>query len=92
SGMLSLWADFVYAFNPTYPTLISFKLTNADFINNPSFSCGASTLSAVLKIHIRDVLLPDAITYLWVDLEYSAALSTDGNFYWVVSDYGPVSN
>jgi len=92
SGMLSLWADFVYAFNPTYPTLISFKLTNADFINNPSFSCGASTLSADLKIHIRDVLLPDAITYLWVDLEYSAALSTDGNFYWVVSDYGPVSN
>jgi hypothetical protein len=92
SGMLSLWADFVYAFNPTYPTLISFKLSNADFINNPSFFCGASTLSADLKIHIPDILLTDGITHLWVDLEYSAALSTDGNFYWVVSGYGPVSN
>ena len=88
NGTLSLWADFVYAFNPTYSMLIPFKLANADFISNPSFSCTASTLSDDLKIHIPDLLLPDGITHLWVDLEYSQTLSTDGNFYWVVTNVG----
>lgn len=92
SGMLSLWADFVYAFNPTYPTLIPFKLKNANIISNPSFSCTASTLSSDLTIHIPDLMLSDGVTHLWVDLEYSQALSTDGNFYWVVTNYGVVSN
>jgi hypothetical protein len=92
SGILSLWADFVYAFNPNYPTLIPFQFTKYGIINNPSFSCEAATLYGDLKIQIPDVLLPDGITHLWVDLEYSQDLSTDGNFYWVVTNYGVVSN
>jgi hypothetical protein len=92
TGTLLLWTDFVYYPNPSYPTLIPFKLTNYAIINNPSFSCAASTLSSSLAIHIPDVLLPDGITHLWVDLEYSPALSIDGNFYWVVSNYGAISN
>ena len=85
---LSFWADFVYEFNPTYPTLIPFKLTNVVIINNPSFSCAASTLSSDLSIHIPYVLFPDGINHIWVDLIYSLVLSTDGNNYWVVSNYG----
>ena len=88
TGTLSLWADLLYEFNPTYPTLIPFKLTNGGILNNPSFLCAASTLSNDLKIHIPDVLFPDGITHLWVDLEYSLTLSIGGNFYWVVSNYG----
>ena len=92
NGVLSLWTDFAYEFNPTYPTLIPFKLTNYGILNNPSFSCSASTLSDDLTIHIPDVLLPDGTTHLWVNLEYSQALSIGGNFYWVVSNYGVISN
>jgi len=91
-GTVSLWAKFVYEFNPTYPTLILFKLTDAYVINNPSYSCAASTLSYDLIIHIPDVLLSDGIFRLWIDLDYSPALSIDGNSYWVVSKYGVVSN
>jgi len=88
SGTLSLWADMVYEFNPTSPTLIPFKLSNYGVINNPSLSCTASTLSSnwiVLIIHIPDVLLPDGNTHLWVDLVY---YSTNGNAYFVVTNYG----
>ena len=92
SGTLSLWAELLYEFNPTYPTLLPFKLTNAAFVNNPSFSCSASTLSSELNIHLPDVLLPDGSTHLWVNLEYDIALSANGNNYWVVTNYGPVSN
>jgi len=92
NGALSLWADLLYEFNPTYPTLIPFKLTNYAIINDPSFSCTASTLASDLTIHIPDVLFPDGVTHIWVDLAYSPALSTGGNFYWVVSNYGTVSN
>jgi hypothetical protein len=92
NGALRLWADFVYNPDPSYPTLIPFKLTNYAVINNPSFTCSPSTLSNDFKIHIPDVLLPDGITRLWVDLTYNPALSTDGNFYWVVSNFGTVSN
>ncbi len=88
SGTLSLSAVFDYNPNPTHPELIPFKLINYDFVN---FPCTASTLSTNLSIHIPDVLLPDGVTHLWVDLEYSPTLSIDGNFYWVVSNYG-VSN
>ena len=88
SDALPLWANLLYVFNPLYPSIISFKLTNYGAINNSSYSCAASTLSSTLKIHIPDVLLPDGITHLWADLEYSSALSTGGNFYWVVSNYG----
>lgn len=92
SGNLSLWADLVYESNPSYPTLIPFKLANYAIISNPSFSCAASTLTSDLVIHIPDVLLPDGINHLWVDLIYSLALSTDGNAYFVVSNFGNVSN
>jgi hypothetical protein len=61
-------------------------------INDPSFSCVASTLYSDFKIHIPDLLLPDGITHIWTDLEYSSALSTDGNAYFVVTNYGVVSN
>ena len=88
AGDLSLWADLVYEFNPAFPTLLSFNLTNYGILNNPTFSCVASTLYSDLTIHIPDVLLPDGSTHLWVDFEYSAALSTNGTFYWVVSNYG----
>lgn len=92
NGTLSLWVDFTYNPNPSYPTLIPFKLTNYAIINNPSFTCSPSTLASDLTIHIPDVLLPNGVTHIWVDLSYSPALSTGGNFYWVVSNYGTVSN
>lgn len=92
NGNLSIWVDLVYDFNPTYPTLLPFKLTNYGVISNPSFSCEASALSNDLKIHIPDVLLPDESTHIWVDLEYSATLSSNGSFFWVVSNHGVVSN
>jgi predicted outer membrane repeat protein len=92
NGAMTLWADIAYDFNPNYPTLIPFKLTNYEIMNNPSFSCAASTLSGDLAIHIPNVLFPDGITHLWVDLVFSQALSTNGNNYWTVSNYGAVSN
>jgi hypothetical protein len=87
-GTLSLWADFAYEFNQT---LVLFKLTKYATISNPSFSCAAATLSADLKIHIPDVLLPDGSTHIWVDLEYASALSVDGNIYFLVKNYGVVA-
>jgi hypothetical protein len=90
-GTISLWADLLYEFNPTHSTLILFKYLNSG-INNPSYSCAGSTLSADLKIHIPDVLVPDGSTHLWVDLEYTEALSTGGNAYFVVTKYGVNAN
>ena len=88
-GVPSLWADFFYVYNPAYPTLIPFKVTNAG-LSFPTFFCTASTLSNDFKIHIPDVLLPDGITHIWVDLEFRQDLSTNGNVYFVVSNYGLV--
>jgi phosphatidylethanolamine-binding protein (PEBP) family uncharacterized protein len=87
SGASSLWADFVYEFNSKYPTLIIYKYINAGTINNPSYLCAASTLSSDLKIHIPDVVLPDGITHLWIDLEYEPTLSTKENAYFLVTGY-----
>ncbi len=78
----SYWAYFVYEYNPTYPALMLFKLTSAGI---STFSCAASTLSGDLKIHIPDLLLPDGITHRSVDMEYSPALSTDVNAYFIVT-------
>ena len=61
----SYWAYFVYEYNPTYPTLILFKLTSAGI---STFSCTASILSDDLEIHIPDVLFPDGITHRSIDL------------------------
>ena len=90
-GTISLWADLLYEFNPKYSTLMLFKYLNSG-INNPPYSCVGSTLSTDLKIHIPDVLVPDGSTHLWVDLEHSSTLSTDGNAYFVVTKYGVNSN
>jgi hypothetical protein len=93
SETLTFLADFINEFNPMYPMLILYKLTYLKIIENPSFSCAASTLSGDFKIiHIPDVLLPDGITHLWADLEYSQAFSTDTNVYFEVKSYGFVSN
>jgi hypothetical protein len=88
SGTLSLWAELLYEFNPTYPTLILFKLSDAGIITSPSYLCEASTLSYDFKIHIPDVLLPDGSTHLWVDLEYDSVTSTEGSAYFLVTNYG----
>jgi len=91
-GTISFWADFVYEFKLTDPTVILFKLTKYGILDNPSFSCEASELSDDLKIHIPDLLLADGHTRLWVDLEYSKAHSTDVNVYFDVANYELVSN
>ena len=91
-GAPSYWADLVYEPNPAYPTLIPFKLINAAIIQSGIFSCAASTLSDDLKVHIPDLLYPDGITRMWVDMEYSSVLSTDSQAYFVVTNYGVVSN
>jgi len=91
-GKISLWADFVYEFNPTYPTLMLFKLKDSSIINNFYYLCAASTLSDDSKIHIPDVRLPDGSTHLWVDLEFAPALSTDESAYFLVTSYGVISN
>ena len=93
-GAPSFWAYFIYEYNPTYPALILFKMTNAAIITAPTFLCKTSetsTLSDDLKIHIPNVLLADGITLLSVDMEYSPAFSTNGNTYFVVIKYGVVS-
>jgi hypothetical protein len=93
SGKLLRWADLVNVFDDKNPTLILFKLTDYGVIENPFFSCKASTLSDDLKIiHIPDVLLPDGVTHLWVDMEYSSAFSTAKDDYFVATNYGIVSN
>ena len=90
-GSISLWADFVYEFNPMY-TMILFRFKNAGIIDNPSYLCATSTLSGDLKIHIPDVLLPDGSTHYWVDLESGPDLSSEENTYFFVTNLGIVSN
>ena len=85
-GTHTLWADYHYVFNPMYPELIIFRLKDHGTTNKPS--CEASTISSDFKIHIPDVLFPDGTTHLWVDLEYIPALSTDGNYYFIVTNFG----
>jgi hypothetical protein len=41
-GAPSFWAYFVYEYNPTYPALILFKMTNAGIITAPTLSCKTS--------------------------------------------------
>jgi hypothetical protein len=92
SGTLLYWADFVYEFNPTYPSFILFKKTNTGLTNNAPYLCETSTLTKDLKIHIPDVLLSDASTHLWLDLEYNPALSTEESACFMVTSYGPKPN
>jgi hypothetical protein len=95
-GAPSFWAYFVYEYNPTYPALILFKMTNAGIITAPTLSCKTSEISTIsnelIKIHIPGLLLADGITCLSVDMEYSPAFSTNGNTCFVVTKYGLVPN
>jgi hypothetical protein len=88
SGNQTLWVDLVYEHNPTYPSLISFKLTSYGNIANPSFSCVEATVFDNTSIHIPDLLMPDGVTHYWVNLTYNAALSTQGNEYFDVYSWG----
>jgi len=90
SSTLSYSADFAYKNDPAFPALILFKLTNVA-IQSEIFTCNASTLSSDFTIHIPDVLMPDGITRMWVYLAYSASLSTNGNVYFYVWNYGVIS-
>jgi hypothetical protein len=92
SGTLSFWADFQYASDPENPALILFTLTGADLIASPSYSCSPAALSGDLKIFVPDVLLPDGVTRLWLEMTYSALLSTDAAAYFSVTNGGLVSN
>ena len=87
SGNITLTADFSYEFNPE---LFVFKYLNSGVISNPSFSCPPATLSSTLAIRIPDVLLSDGV-HVWAELSFNPVLSTDGNDYFVVTNYGPVA-
>jgi len=95
-GAPSFWAYFVYEYNPAYPELILFKMTNAGKITASTYSCKISETSTIsndlVKIHIPNVLLADGITLLSVDMEYSPAFSTDGNACFVVTKFEVVPN
>jgi hypothetical protein len=84
-------ADFAYKNDPAFPTMILFRLTNTA-IQSEIFTCNAATLSNDLMIHIPDVLMPDGITRMWLDLAYNASLSTNGNVYFHVLNHGVISN
>jgi hypothetical protein len=86
TGSGLLWADFVYVPNPM---VLYFKITNYGNTTrppNPFWACTTSTLINS-KIHVPDVILPKG-NHLWMDLEFSPSLSNDGNFYFVVTDFG----
>ncbi len=91
SGKLTLWVDLVYEHNAANPTWIPFKLTNHGNISNPSFSCAPATVYGNSAIHIPDLLMPDGVTHYWVNLTYNTTLSTQGNEYFIVSNWGPNS-
>jgi Viral BACON domain len=81
-------ADFVYEYNPTYPTLIIFKMTSLTMlpVYRPECVKDESTYTDdYFKIHIPGLLLADGITRLSVDMEYSPAFSTNGNTCFVVT-------
>jgi len=89
-GAPSYTVDLVYAYNPSYPTMIIFKLTQAALAQSGVYLCDPSTLADDFTIHILDVLMPDGITRMWLDLTYSQALSANGVCFYV-SNYGVVS-
>jgi hypothetical protein len=90
-GAPSYTVDLVYAYNPSYPTMIIFKLTQAALAQSGVYLCDPATLADDFTIHIPDALMPDGITRMWLDLTYSAALSTNGSVCFYVSNYGAVS-
>jgi hypothetical protein len=92
SKSLFIKTDFVYEHNPAFPALIPFKLTNVTPLQSWGDVCAVSTLSSDLIIHIPDVILSDGISRMWVDMEYSQVLSSDESAYFVVTNYGVMTN
>lgn len=90
SNMPSYSVDFAYSNDSVFPALILFRLANA-VIQRETFTCEAATLSNDLTIHIPDVLMPDGITRIWMDLAYSVSISTKDSVYFYVSNYGVIS-
>ena len=83
-------ADLAYNDDPAFPASMLFRLTNTA-IQSGIFSCKGSTLSDDLMILIPDILLPDGITRIWLELAYNESLSTKGNVYFHVSNHGVIS-
>ncbi len=58
----------------------NYRLESTGAIQRPSFSCEpARTYDSPndpSRIHIPDVLLPDGITHLWLDLDYNRVMGT----------------
>jgi len=92
SGNRSFDVDLEWVLNSSNPKAIIFKVIHAGVIDDASFSCAPSTLSADMKIHIPDLIFPDGITHYWVDMENASKLFSDGNTYFMVSSYGKISN
>lgn len=90
AGQIIVWADFTYTHNPSYPSLILFKLTGHGTIADPSFTCPISSVYDNSSIHIPDLLMPDGETHYWVNLTYNAAISTRDSIF-AVSNWGPCS-
>lgn len=81
-------ADFVYEFYPP-----RFKFKTASIIEDPSFTCSASTMSSDFnKIHIPDLQLLDVTPNYSMDLEFSPTDSSEGNTYYRVIQLDPVPN
>jgi hypothetical protein len=91
TGPVMIWVDFTYTHNPSYPSMILFKLSNHGIIANPSFTCPASTVFSQTSIHIPDLLMPDGVTHYWVNLTHNAALSTQDSSIFAVSNWGHCS-
>ncbi len=85
-------ADFVYEYNPVFPSLIPFRLINAAVLQSWTDTCTVSTLSSDWIIHIPDVTLSDGVSRLWIEMQYSQILSSDGNACFVVTGYGVMTN
>lgn len=58
----------------------NYQLESTGAIQRPSFSCEPARTddspNDPSRIHIPDVLLPDGITHLWLDLDYNRVLGT----------------
>ena len=94
-GSVMYSVDFDYVTNPAYPTQYIFKLKNHAVVTNRKSSCSVSTLTGfpgMYHIHIYELWLPNVITPMWIDMQSDPALSTDRSIYFVVTNYGVVSN
>jgi len=84
----NFWADFIYEADPT---LVVFKLVNYGIIDNSPILCSA-TISDNLNIHIPNVLFPNGLEMLSIDLENISNIFSDGYFYFILNNYDFVAN